>query len=390
VHVVALTPAVSLGQANSGQLDLAVGQVGRLDDPGSVSVPNGVNPDIILGWTCNSFATCGAAAAGPSVAVQAFGVTVQPGSMSISAPSSAPPVVTPGQIGPTATYGVANERAYVNLGLADLDADSETLGAPVTYLTVGEVRPMLILRSPPVQFDVFDDGSDGLISYADTDDVNQCFALNQNCGFGTTYDTVSTIASSVSGSLSNSWGISGAVTTNAWFGDQEKDPTTDEVKCDDPVCVGLSVKLAVEYEAQQEDAAKAGRTFTYSSKEEVGPRRRQSLRPRPDHRDDRVAGLPGRVRLRQWSGAGAIRPGRQPGRDALPVGQRDRPGAVGELVAVDGAGHRAVLSAHSNGGPCRLASREQGLPGGPEHLARAHAGLARLRVPAVRLHGSRW
>jgi hypothetical protein len=267
---------LAVGAGSSGQLDLAVGQVGRLDDPDSVSVPNGVNPDIILGWTCNSVATCGTAAAGPSVAVQAFGVTAQQGSMAISSPSSAPPVVTPAQIGPTAAYGVANERSYVNLGLADLDADSETLGAPVTYLTVGEVRPMLILRSPPVHYDVLDgsgtDGRvDGLISYNDTDDVNQCFALNLNCTFGTTYDTVSTIASSVSGSLTNSWGIGGAVTTNAWWGKQKKDPKTDEVKCDDPVCAGLSVKLAVEYEAQQEDQAKAGRTFTYSSTREVGP-----------------------------------------------------------------------------------------------------------------------
>ena len=116
---------LAVGAASSGQLDLAVGQVGRLDDPASVSVPNGVNPDLVLGWTCNSATTCGTAAAGPSVAVQAFGVTVQQGSMAISAPSNAPPVVTPAQIGPTATYGVANERSYVNLGLADLDGGAE-------------------------------------------------------------------------------------------------------------------------------------------------------------------------------------------------------------------------------------------------------------------------
>jgi hypothetical protein len=266
---------LAVGAASSGQLDLAVGQVGRLDDPAAVSVPNGVNPDIVLGWTCNSATTCGTAATGPSVAVQAFGATVQQASMTISAPSNSPPVVTPAQIGPTATYGAANERAYVNLGLADLDADSETLGSPVKYLTVGEVRPMLILRSPPVHFDVYDGWSDnkvdGLISYNDTDDINSCFALFDDCGFGTTYETVSTVASSVSASFTNSWGIGGSATANAWFGEQERDDTTKEVKCADAVCVGLSVKLAVEYEAQQEDEAKAGRTFTYQSTKEAGP-----------------------------------------------------------------------------------------------------------------------
>lgn len=265
--------ATAIGPDWSGQIDLAVGQVGRVDDPAGTGMPNAVNPDITLAWSCGGPDTCGAGTSGTGVAVRAFGVDVDGGSLDISAPAQSTPVFTRGFIGEM-SYSPASERSFVSLELADLDADSETLGAPVSYLTVGKVEPLLVLKSPPVHFDAFDGGSDGrvdgLISYNDTDDVNGCFALNKSddCGTSSTYATTTSVDTSMSASFSNAWGISGGATGSAWFGDVEEDDDGDP-KCKKGVCAGLTLKLKVDYEAQQEDEAKAGRTFTYSASREV-------------------------------------------------------------------------------------------------------------------------
>jgi hypothetical protein len=266
----------AVGAQGSGQIDLAVGQLGRVTEPERVGMPNAANPDVLLSWTCNSALTCGAPTTGSAVAVKAFGAVVEGGSLALEAPAGAPPALTPAAIGPLGTWSVANERTYAAATLADLDADSETLGPPVTYLTVGQVQPMLVVKSPPVHFDAFDGGSDGkvdgFISYNDTDDVNGCFALNKadDCGTSSEYSTVTSIDTAVSGSYSNSWGISGSVTANAWWGSQIKDPDTDEVICRDPVCAGLAVKVKTEYQGQQEDSAKAGKSFTYRAARTTG------------------------------------------------------------------------------------------------------------------------
>ncbi len=269
-------PARAVGAAGSGQIDLAVGQIGRVADPAEVGMPNAANPDVLVSWTCNSTLTCGGPTPGPAVAVRALGADVDGGTLDLAAPDNAPPVAMPSALGPLGAWSPAAERSYVGTALADLDADSESLGPPVTYLTVGQVQPMLVLKSPPVHFDAFDGGSDGkvdgFISYNDTDDVNGCYALNKSddCGTSSEYSTVSNINTSVSGSFANSWGISGSVTANAWWGSQERDAITDEVKCDDGVCVGLSVRVGTIYEGQQEDSAKAGKTFTYRAARSVG------------------------------------------------------------------------------------------------------------------------
>ncbi|MFC5179366.1 hypothetical protein [Nocardioides taihuensis] len=265
--------ATAIGPDWSGQIDLAVGQVGRVEDPAGVGMPNATNPDIVLAWTCDAPETCGAGTTGTGVAVRAFGVDADGADLAISAPAQATPVFTAGFIGDM-SYSAASERSFVSAELADLDADSETLGAPVSYLTVGKVEPLLVLKSPPVHFDAFDGGSDGkvdgLISYNDTDDVNGCFALNKSddCGTSSSYATTTSVDTSMSASFSNSWGVSGGFTGTAWVGDVGEDDEGDP-ECDGGVCAGLTLKLKVDYEAQQEDEAKAGRTFTYSANREV-------------------------------------------------------------------------------------------------------------------------
>ena len=265
--------ATTIGPNWSGQIDLAIGQVGRVDDPAGTGMPNAINPDIVVSWGCSGASSCGAGTNGTGVAVRAFGVDADDGDLNIAAPAQATPVFTAASIGEM-SYSAASERSFVDLELADLDADSETLGAPVSYLTVGKVEPLLVLKSPPVHFDAFDGGSDGkadgLISYNDTDDMNGCFALNKSddCGTSSTYATTTSVDTSMSASFSNAWGISGGGTGTAWVGEIEEDDDGDP-KCKVGVCAGLTLKLKVEYEAQQEDEAKAGRTFTYSASRDV-------------------------------------------------------------------------------------------------------------------------
>lgn len=266
----------AVGAAGTGQLAIAVGQVGSLDTPSSQGFPNAINPDIVLAWTCVDTASCGATASGPSVAVLPIAVKIQtvpelfPKGRDKLSPSDdgGLPSVLPAAALPAAYNALTSEATHVALVLPDIDADSQTLGTPVTYVTVGEVRPLMILRSPPVHFDAFPAliTNDGKVSYTETRDTNGCFGgkTPSDCGVSTIYSSSSTLTSSIAGSINNSWGIAGSIGVNAWFGKTEEATDSGNTKCKSGTCGELDVLLETEYNGEQADTTKAGSNFTYS------------------------------------------------------------------------------------------------------------------------------
>lgn len=265
----------AVGAAGTGQLALAVGQVGSVENPSTQGFPNAVNPDIVLAWTCVDTASCGTAATGSSVAVLPLAVKIQTVPEFFPKGRDKPssdddggiPSILPAAALPATYNAITSEVSHVAVALPDLDADSQTLGTPITYVTVGEVRPLMILRSPPVHFDAFPGliTNDGKVSYTETRDTNGCFGAKtpSDCGVSTVYTSSSTLTSSIAGSINNSWGIAGSVGVNAWFGKTE-DTDDGNSKCASGVCGELSVLLETEYKGEQADTTKAGSNFTYS------------------------------------------------------------------------------------------------------------------------------
>lgn len=266
----------AVGVGGSGQLALAVGQTGSLEDSSTQGFPNAINPDIVLAWTCVDTASCGAAASGSSVAILPIAVKIQatpeffPKGKDKLSPSDdgGIPSVLPAAPLPATYNAITSEATHVAVALPDLDADSQTLGTPVTYVTVGEVRPLMILRSPPVHFDAFPAliTNDGKVSYTETRDTNGCFGAKtpSDCDVATVYSSSSTLTSSIAGSINNSWGIGASLGVNAWFGKTEEAKDSGNTKCKSGACGELDVLLETEYNGEQADTSKQGSNFTYS------------------------------------------------------------------------------------------------------------------------------
>ncbi len=307
----------------SGQLSIGVGRVGSSDTQ-DVTFPNGVNPDVVLAWTCapsgiGQAQRCGSARRqidGPvqgslGVAVQAFDVCVvgtdqdgdgvddvcatNPGGgarpWQLTSPGAAfTHARTPATSGPGVDWGTTN---FV---LPDIDRDSKTLGTPLEYLETGHVQPLLIVRSPPVHFDAFDTstngepgtGPDGKVDPTEVWDVNNCFTdylatgEDYTCHTTASYGTSTTVSSTLHGEVTNSNTTAGAGTVGVGVGAavlgkcarSSGDVHVTDISTSDPkatatgaACIEGSAFLKLSgSESQTASGAKdVGRSFTYTS-----------------------------------------------------------------------------------------------------------------------------
>lgn len=236
----------SLGQAaggfGSGQVDLAVGGLGRNPPSVPITYPNDINPDLLVSWTC---ATC---ASGDS------GVSYRPFNVAISDVGN----ITLNGSGTFAKPGIAltgalpvSEASAASMQLGDFNADSQTLGFPVTYVKVGQVRPILILRAPPVHIDAFDENGDPGINYFEVQDINGCFAREDCSGDShISYEASSTVESNVSGTVTNDWGVSASLKIG--IGNED-------------VPAEAYVKGTIDYAGKNEESGARGKSFAAST-----------------------------------------------------------------------------------------------------------------------------
>jgi hypothetical protein len=114
------------------------------------------------------------------------------------------------------------DRSAPEIVAFDVDRDSKTLGAPLEYLESGSVQPIMVLRAPPVHFDVVDADGSGEISAREIYDVNNCFTDylatgdSYTCDTVATYGSTTTVSSRVTGEVktaaSHTWATDFALT----------------------------------------------------------------------------------------------------------------------------------------------------------------------------------
>ena len=89
-----------------------------------------------------------------------------------------------------------NERHYA-IALGDFDGDRARLGDPVHYRKTGIMQPTVVLYTPPIHYDIFDN-----TSY----DLSGCYP-DQNCGFFSTYIQSTTIDTTITTEINEDWGV---------------------------------------------------------------------------------------------------------------------------------------------------------------------------------------
>ena len=222
----------AIGGGGSGQLSLAVGRLGRSEEiAADLSFPNQVNPDIVVSWTCRQATAAGSCGTPTAPNGPTEGVAVEP--LAVHAPEGDDNTwFIEGTRGSSVTAApveldanaMSSNWAATAIALPDLDADSVTLGTPTDYIRTGMVRPLLILRSPPVHFDVFDRDGDGRSSPTETFDINNCFidylATGDSyvCETNVKYGVSSTVTSTIGGEVKNSFEIGAEAFVGHGFG----------------------------------------------------------------------------------------------------------------------------------------------------------------------------
>lgn len=271
----------AVGAAGSGQIALSVGRLARRQTDSTVDTayPEGINPDVLVGWTCGGPDTCGDPrdAATSAVAVDALGVTVSAEGVLGFAHEGDRTASVRAADRPPASYQVGlSERTHVDVTVADLDGDSATLGDPVTSYAVGEVQPMIVLRAPPVSFLTIDGShpgydKDGWISSAEVYDLSNCYAGNGadtdtgDCPMTTSYLTEGGTESSLAVSVQNSWGIDTALKTGVGGGDHK--PGGDCIG----VCWEATLELAYAHSEEQQSEKQQTRSFRYTTEQVAAP-----------------------------------------------------------------------------------------------------------------------
>lgn len=244
------------GAFGSGQVELAVGAIGRPPQDSGETYPNSLNPDVVLSWPCLN--GCGSAGTGPAVATLPFAVTASGGTPKLTKSTQQQPIVRGAGALPTSATGVARETepSFASFTLADLNADSETLGYPTTYVKVNEIRPVLVLRSPPTQLDAFDNVTpERGINYYEVQDINGCVLPGDCDGTAVKYTSDSTVQSRVSATVTNDWGVSAFLKVGGGSGQTD---------------IEGYVKASVDYAGQNVAENTAGKSFSYSSEVTLG------------------------------------------------------------------------------------------------------------------------
>ncbi|MCZ3389098.1 MAG: hypothetical protein LH645_08245 [Actinomycetia bacterium] len=271
---------VAVGDGGSGQVSLAMGRLARrqADASDDLAYPNAVNPDIVVGWTCNDSNTCGASTTGDSVAVDAFAVSVDVGGKATFAKQSSKTMsvrlaAIPADPNKSPTV---LDRSYVQVVTADFNGDSSTLGDPIRSFAVGEINPLMVLRAPPVEFAAIDGShpgydKDGWIASAEVYDLSDCYAANGadtdqgECPMRTTYETDTTSETSLAVSMEQAWGLDTALKgglsggTHAPGGDCEL------------VCYEATLELAYAHSEEQQTEAQQAKSFRYTAEQSLAP-----------------------------------------------------------------------------------------------------------------------
>lgn len=111
-----------------------------------------------------------------------------------------------------------NQRNYA-IAMGDFDGDRIRLGDPVHYRKTGVMQPTVVLYTPPIHYDIFDN-----TSY----DLSGCYP-DQNCGFFSTYIQSTTVDTTITTEINEDWGIDqslyiqlpmAALRTKASYGDK--------------------------------------------------------------------------------------------------------------------------------------------------------------------------
>jgi hypothetical protein len=100
----------------------------------------------------------------------------------------------------------SGNRHYA-IALGDFDGDRTRLGDPVHYRRSGVMQPTVVLYTPPIHYDIFDN-----TSY----DLSGCYP-DQNCGFSSTYTQSTTTDTTITTEIHEDWGGDATLTSSQFI-----------------------------------------------------------------------------------------------------------------------------------------------------------------------------
>jgi len=100
-----------------------------------------------------------------------------------------------------------NGIRHYAIALGDFDGDRVRLGDPVHYRRSGVMQPTVVLYTPPIHYDIFDN-----VSY----DLSGCYP-DQNCGFFSSYIQSTTVDSTITTEVHEDWGGDATLTASQFI-----------------------------------------------------------------------------------------------------------------------------------------------------------------------------
>jgi len=100
-----------------------------------------------------------------------------------------------------------NGIRHYAIALGDFDGDRTRLGDPVHYRRSGVMQPTVVLYTPPIHYDIFDN-----VSY----DLSDCYP-DQNCGFSSTYTQSTTTDTTITTEIHEDWGGDATLTSSQFI-----------------------------------------------------------------------------------------------------------------------------------------------------------------------------
>ena len=99
-------------------------------------------------------------------------------------------------------------RRHYAIALGDFDGDRTRLGDPVHYRRSGVMHPTVVLYTPPIHYDIFDNV---------TTMISVTAIPNQSCGFSSTYTQSTTTDTTITTEIHEDWGGDATVTASVGF-----------------------------------------------------------------------------------------------------------------------------------------------------------------------------
>jgi hypothetical protein len=100
-----------------------------------------------------------------------------------------------------------NGIRHYAIALGDFDGDRVRLGDPVHYRRSGVMQPTVVLYTPPIHYDIFDN-----VSF----DLSGCYP-DQNCGFFSSYIQSTTVDSTITTEVHEDWGGDATLTASQFI-----------------------------------------------------------------------------------------------------------------------------------------------------------------------------